>query len=163
MVVPERGCFVVSCSLVSAPLLERCRLRCRSISAKLGTAPSRSTALRLSIQQAHPPSTRTRDSGQGRRYIDRLGTFVRLTRPSLPVAERLLVRDTEDYGDIVCAVSVEHVRRDLELITVVQHCLNLVDFVGGEFASTLADVDVADCHRIHDARAELCAASAETC
>ena len=40
----------------------------------------RSTAWRLSSQQAHPPSTRTRDSGQGRRLIDRLGTFTRLTR-----------------------------------------------------------------------------------
>ena len=78
-----------------------------------------------------------RDSGQGRRLIDRLGTFARLTRPSLHVAERLLVRDTEDCGDIVCAVSVEHVRRDLELITVVQHRLNLVDFRRWEsFAST---------------------------
>ena len=143
--------------------LERCRLRCRSISVELGTAPSRSTALRLSSHQAHPPSTRTRDSGQGRRLIDCLGTFARLTRPSLHVAERLLLRDTEDYGDVACVVSVEHVRRDLELTTVVQHCLNLVDFVGGEFASTLADVDVADCHRLHDARAvSYTAAAAET-
>ena len=51
-----------------------------------------------------------------------------------------------------CAVSVEHVRRDLELTTDVSHCLSLVDFVGGEFASMLVDVDV--CHRIPDARAE---------
>ena len=40
------GGFVVKCCLVSALLLERCRLRCRlrcrSISAELGTAPSRS-------------------------------------------------------------------------------------------------------------------------
>ena len=61
-----------------------------------------------------------------------------------------------------CAVSVEHVRWDLELTTVVQHCLNLVDFFGGEFASTLADVDVADCHPIHDARAASYTAAAET-
>ena len=49
-------------------------------------------------------------------------TLVDLARPSLHVAERLLVRDTEDYGDIVCAVSVEHVRWDLELTTAVSHC-----------------------------------------
>ena len=97
-----------------------------------------------------------------KKLVDTVGdTLVDLTRPSLHVAGRLLVRDTEDYGDIVCAASVEHVRRDLELITVVQHCLNLVDFVGGEVASTLADVDVADCHRIHDARAESYTAAAE--
>ena len=34
----------------------------------------------MSSQQAHPPSTRTRDSGKGRRLIDCLGTFTRLTR-----------------------------------------------------------------------------------
>ena len=44
-----------------------------------------------------------------------------------------LVRDFVDWGDVVCApVSVEHVRRDLELATAVQHCRDLVDFVGGE-------------------------------
>ena len=59
---------------------EKKRKRCRSISVELGTAPSQSMALRLSKQQAHPPSTRTRDSGQGRRLNDRLGTFTRLTR-----------------------------------------------------------------------------------
>ena len=53
-------------------------------------------------------------------------------------------------------------RQDLELIIVVKHCLNLVEFVGGEFASMLADVDVADCHRIHDARAESYIVAAET-
>ena len=40
----------------SPHLLERCRLRCRSISVNLGTAPSRTTALSLSSQQSHPPS-----------------------------------------------------------------------------------------------------------
>ena len=39
--VSVAGGFVVKCSLVPA-LLERCRLRCRSISPELGTAPSRS-------------------------------------------------------------------------------------------------------------------------
>ena len=150
---------MVSCCLVSALLLERCRLRCRSISAKLGTAPSRSTAWRLSSQQAHPPSTRTRDSGQGRRLIDRLGTFTRLTRVARlresasffasPVGNstrdvrshlfstRSLLTPSETRLSIslvqvftllndslsvtpktmVIAVSVEHVRRDLELTT----------------------------------------------
>ena len=63
--------------------------------------------------------------------------------------------DVVDHGDVVCAPgSLEHVRRDLELTTVVQHCLNLVDVVGGGFPGTLVDVDV--CHRTHgdDARAE---------
>ena len=49
-------------------------------------------------------------------------TLVDLTRPSVHVAERLLVRDTRDFGVIVCAVSVEHVRRELELTTAVSHC-----------------------------------------
>ena len=48
--------FVVKCCLVSALLLERCRLRCRSITVNIATAPSRTTALSLSSQQAHPPS-----------------------------------------------------------------------------------------------------------
>ena len=57
------------------------------------------------------------------KLVDTVGdTLVDLTRPSVHVAERLLVRDTEDYGDIVCAVSVEHVRRDFELTTAVSHC-----------------------------------------
>ena len=82
-----------------------------------------------------------RHSGQGPRLVDCLDTFTRLTREQLlpgcqvalvlheklvdtvgdtlvdltrlilHVAERLLVRDTEDCGDIVCSVSVEHVLR----------------------------------------------------
>ena len=40
-------------------------------------------------------------------------------------------------------VSVEHVRRDLELKWIVQHCHDLVHLIGGEFASTLVQVDVA--------------------
>ena len=47
--------FVVKCCLVPA-LLERCRMRCRSVSLNLGTAPSQTTALSLSSQQLHPPS-----------------------------------------------------------------------------------------------------------
>ena len=49
VVVSVAGGFVVKCCLV-ATLLERCRLRCCSISVNLGTAPPRSG------QQAHPPS-----------------------------------------------------------------------------------------------------------
>ena len=56
VVVTVAGGFVVKCCLFPALLLERCRLRCRSISVNLGTAPSRTTALSLSSQQAHPPS-----------------------------------------------------------------------------------------------------------
>ena len=40
--------------------------------------------------------------------------------------ERLFVCDIRDYGDVICVVSVEHVRRDLELATAVSHCLKLV-------------------------------------
>ena len=54
----------------------------------------------------------------------------------------------------MCAAAVEHVRRDLELTTVVQQCLNLVAVVGGEFAGTLVEVDDSGCHRAHDVRAE---------
>ena len=64
-----------------------------------------------------------------------------------------LVSNIVDYGNVACTPgSLEHVRRDLELTTVVLHCLKLVDVVGGEFAGTLVDVDV--CHRTLDARAE---------
>ena len=56
VVVTVAGGFVVKCCLFRARLLERCRLRCRSIPVNLGTAPSRTTALSLSSQQAHPPS-----------------------------------------------------------------------------------------------------------
>ena len=56
---------------------------------------------------------------------------------------------------MLCAsVSVEHVRRDLELTIVVQNCRSLVDFVGGEFASTLVEVDISDCHRARHVRAK---------
>ena len=80
--------------------------------------------------------------------VDTVGTMlVDVTHPSLHIVERFPVYDIEDHGDVVCAVSVEHVRRDLELTAVVQHCLILVDFVGGEFASMLVDVDV--CRRTH--------------
>ena len=80
VVVFVAGGSVWKCCLVSALLLERCRLRCRSISVEVGTAPSRTTTLRLSSRQAHPPSTCTKDSGQGQRLIDRPGTLTRLTR-----------------------------------------------------------------------------------
>ena len=56
VVLSVAGGFVVMCCLVSAPLLERRRLRCRSISVNLATAPSRSWALSLSSQQAQTPS-----------------------------------------------------------------------------------------------------------
>ena len=49
------------CCLTSALLLERCRLRCRSISVELGTAPSQPTALRSSGQQTRSSSACTRD------------------------------------------------------------------------------------------------------
>ena len=52
----SRVCGRWLCCLTPALLLERRRLRCRSISVNLGTAPSRSTTLSLSSQQAHPPS-----------------------------------------------------------------------------------------------------------
>ena len=62
-----------------------------------------------------------------------------------------------------CALllSVEHVRRDLELTTVVQHYRNFVDFVGGEFVSTPVEVDVSDCHRARHLRAESHTAAAD--
>ena len=63
VVVSVAGGFVVKCCLVPALLHERCRLRCRSISVKLGTAPSRTTALSLSSQQSHP-SQLVSDLGQ---------------------------------------------------------------------------------------------------
>ena len=51
--------------------------------------------------------------------------------------------------------SAEHVPRDLELNRkVVQHCRDLVDFDGGEFASMFVEVDVSGCHGAHDVRAE---------
>ena len=124
VVVPERGCFVVSCGEVSLVLLERSRLRCRLISAKLGAAPSRSTALRRSswhCRSSHSCRTSQRIL-ELLRFTTVGDTLVDLTRPSLHVAERLFVRDTEDSCDIVCAVSVEHVRRDFELTTAVSHC-----------------------------------------
>ena len=54
--------------------------------------------------------------------VDTVGNMlVDLTHPSLHIVERFLVRDIVDHGDVVCAVSVVHVRRDLELTAVVQH------------------------------------------
>ena len=49
---------------------------------------------------------------------------------------------------------VELTQSDLELMTVVQHCPNLVDFVGGEYVSTLVEVDISDRHRARHVRAE---------
>ena len=81
--------------------------------------------------------------------------LVSLTHPNPHVVERLLVRDIVDYGDVVCTpVSVEQVRRDVGLTTAVQHCHNIVVFVGGEFASTLAEVDITACRRSYSVRAE---------
>ena len=55
----------------------------------------------------------------------------------------------------MCAsVSKEHVRRDLELTTVVQHCRNHLDLVDEEFLSMLVEVDISDCHRARHVRAE---------
>ena len=73
-----------------------------------------------------------------RKLVDTVGfTLVDLTHPNRHVAEYFLACGIVDYGDVLCAsVSIEHVRRDLELVTVVQHCRNLLDFVGGEFVST---------------------------
>ena len=74
--------------------------------------------------------------------------------------QRLLVRQvtlfsTVDYGYVLCtSVSIEHVRRDLELTTVVQHCRNHLNFVGEEFVSMLVEVDISDCHRARHVRAE---------
>ena len=78
------------------------------------------------------------------KLVDTVGDMlVDLTHPNHHVAGRLPARDIVDYDDVSCAsVSVEHARRDLELTTVVQHCRNLVDFVGGEYVSTLVEVDV---------------------
>ena len=44
--------------------------------------------------------------------------------------------------------------RDLEPTTVVRHSRNLVDFVGGEFVSTLVEVDISDCIRARHVRPE---------
>ena len=101
VVVSVAGGFVVKCCLVSALLLERCRLRCRSISVNLGTAPSRTTALSLSSLQL------VRDLGQDLRLhsyrtfqrilvldeklVDTVGDMlVDLIHPSLHVVVRLL-------------------------------------------------------------------------
>ena len=197
VVVPIRGGFVVQCCLVPALLLERCRLRCRSISVKALNSTfsihgfafvkssstfnlyerswSKSTTHRSSWHFHSPHSYRTFQrilevlrfiSGQlllrcqfalvlNDKLVETVGDLlVDLSHPSLYVVERLLVRDIVDYGDVVCDFPVEHVRRDLELTTVVQHCLNVVDFVGEEFAGTLVEVDISGCHRAHDVRAE---------
>ena len=56
------------------------------------------------------------------KLVDFVGDMlVDLTHPSLRVAERLLVRDILDCGDVVCSVSVDHVRRELELTNAVSH------------------------------------------
>ena len=69
--------------------------------------------------------------------VDTVGkTLVDLTHPSLYVVERFLVRDI-----VVCVVSIEDVRRDLELTTVVT-----ISILGGEIASMLVDVDVCRTH-----------------
>ena len=90
------------------------------------------------------------------KLVDTVGDMlVDLTQSEFHVVERFFARDIVDYGDVACTlVSVEHVRWDLELTTVVQHCRNLVDFVGGEFVSTLVEVDISDCHRARHGRAQ---------
>ena len=56
------------------------------------------------------------------KLVDFVGDMlVDLTHPSLHVAERLLVRDILDCGDVVCSVSVDHVRQELELTNAVSH------------------------------------------
>ena len=138
VVVLERACL-------SALLLERCRLRpssgqhvlepwlCVCQVSKLvhfqleretlGTVDDSSIVLAVSLHQWATPPGMSGALVLHEKLVDTVGdTLVDLTRPGVHVAERLLVRDTEDHGDIVCAVSVEHVRRDLELTTAVSHC-----------------------------------------
>ena len=56
--------------------------------------------------------------------------LVDLTQSDFPVIQRFLAREIVDFCDVLCAsVAVEHVLRDLELMTVVQHCPNLVAFL----------------------------------
>ena len=62
------------------------------------------------------------------KLVDTVGDMlVDLTQSDLRINKRFLARDIVDFCDVLCAsVSVEHVRRDLELTAVVQHCPNLV-------------------------------------
>ena len=56
--------------------------------------------------------------------------LVDLTQSDFHVIGRFLPCDVVDFCDVLCAfVSVEHVRQDFELKTVVQHCRNLVAFL----------------------------------
>ena len=70
------------------------------------------------------------------KLVDTVGDMhVDLTQSEFHVVERFLACDIVDYGVVLCAsVPVEHVRRDLELTTVL-HCPNLVTFVGGQFVT----------------------------
>ena len=63
------------------------------------------------------------------KLVDTVGDMlVDLTQSDLDFVERFLARDIVDFCDVLWAsVSVEHVRLDLELTAVVQHCPNLVD------------------------------------
>ena len=62
------------------------------------------------------------------KLVDTVGDMlVDLTQSDLRIDIRFLARDIVDVCDVLCAsVSVEHVRRDLELTAVVQHDRNLV-------------------------------------
>ena len=62
------------------------------------------------------------------KLVDTVGDMlVDLTQSDLRIDKRFLARDIVDFCDVLCAfVSVEHVRPDLEMTAVVQHCRNLV-------------------------------------
>ena len=161
---------VVMCCLISAVILERCRALsfdhnlvwdCVFSIHRFALVKSANKLIHVQLVQ---------------RLNNRLDTLTRFTRiarfrestnsfassvdnSSLEVLShrfsRNLFRDIVDHESVVCApVQVGHVRQDLKVTRVVQHSLNLVDSIGGELTSTLVGVDIADCHRAHEAGAE---------